>query len=174
MADSWLQRLDAWHDFYVICGSAAAGLTGLMFVVVSLGPKTIAAGATTGVRAFVTPTVVYFTSALVVSAVMTMPAMNPSVLGAFVAVGSIGALGYMLRIRGHRRWRESQLDRLDWVWYVGLPTLVYLTLLGTAVAIATRAPFALDILGGAIVLLLVIGIRNAWDLVLWMSQRSAS
>jgi hypothetical protein len=165
---------ESWHDFYVICGSAAAGLTGLMFVVVSLGPKTIAAGATTGVRAFVTPTVVYFTSALVVSAVMTVPAMSPSVLGVFVAVGSVGGLGYMLRVRGHRRWRENKLDRLDWLWYIGLPILVYLTLLGTAVAIAMRAPFALDVLGGAIVLLLVIGIRNAWDLVLWMSQRSAS
>jgi hypothetical protein len=174
VAESWLQRLDAWHDFYVICGSAAAGLTGLMFVVVSLGPKTIAAGATTGVRAFVTPTVVCFTSALVVSAVMTMPAMNPSVLSVFLAVGSIGALGYMLQVRGHRLWRENKLDRLDWVWYVGLPIVAYLTLLGTALAIAMRAPFALDVLGGAIVLLLVVGIRNAWDLVLWMSQQSSS
>ena len=39
MTKAWLEQLEGWHDFYVIVGSAAAGLTGLMFVVVSLGPK---------------------------------------------------------------------------------------------------------------------------------------
>lgn len=34
MSDTWVQQIEAWHDFYVIVGSAAAGLTGLMFVVV--------------------------------------------------------------------------------------------------------------------------------------------
>jgi hypothetical protein len=40
--EPWLKQLEAWHDFYVVVGGAAAGLTGLMFVVVSLGPKVIA------------------------------------------------------------------------------------------------------------------------------------
>ena len=69
MTESWLQQMEAWHDFYVITGSAAAGLTGLMFVVVSLSPGTVVDRTAIGVRAFVTPTVVYFTTVLVVAAV---------------------------------------------------------------------------------------------------------
>jgi hypothetical protein len=33
----WLKQVEAWHDFYVVVGGAAAGLTGLMFVVVRYG-----------------------------------------------------------------------------------------------------------------------------------------
>ena len=61
MEKAWLEQLEGWHDFYVIVGSAAAGLTGLMFVVVSLGPKVISGRGSAGVRGFVTPTVVFFT-----------------------------------------------------------------------------------------------------------------
>jgi CBS domain containing-hemolysin-like protein len=66
MPDPWLQQLEAWRNFYMLLGTAAATLTGLMFVVVSLGPQQIGARTATGVRAFVTPTVVYFTTVLVV------------------------------------------------------------------------------------------------------------
>jgi hypothetical protein len=58
MTDPWLQQLYEWRNFYVLLGAAAATLTGLMFVVVSLGPHLIAAHTATGVRVFVTPTVV--------------------------------------------------------------------------------------------------------------------
>ena len=35
MIDPWLQQLVAWHNFYLLLGSAAATLTGLMFVVLA-------------------------------------------------------------------------------------------------------------------------------------------
>ncbi len=60
MTEAWAQQVEAWHDFYVIVGGAAAGLTGLMFIVVSLGGTVRRAAP--GVRAFVTPTVVFFSS----------------------------------------------------------------------------------------------------------------
>jgi hypothetical protein len=43
LIESWTEQLHAWGEFYVIVGTAAAALTGLMFVVVSLGPQIIAA-----------------------------------------------------------------------------------------------------------------------------------
>src|SRR5262249_16865942 len=78
--ESWPEQIVAWHDFYVIVGSAGAGLTGLMFVVVSLGQRTFAESRDTGVRAFVTPTVVFFTSVLVIAAAMTVPHVGPATI----------------------------------------------------------------------------------------------
>jgi hypothetical protein len=75
MTNPWLHQLGAWHNFYLLLGTAAATLTGLMFIVVSLGPRLIATHTATGVRAFVTPTVMYFTTVLVVAALMTIPAL---------------------------------------------------------------------------------------------------
>ena len=171
MTDLWLHQLDAWHNFYLLLGPAAATLTGLMFVVVSLGPQLIAAHTATGVRAFVTPPVVYFTTVLVVAALMTIPAVPAPLLGALLGLGSLGGMCYMGRTGAHTQWRHNQLDRLDWLWYVGLPIVSYVLVLGGAVGIGLRHPLGLISVAGAVLLLLVIGIRNAWDLVLWVAQQ---
>ena len=172
MTKAWLEQLEGWHDFYVIVGSAAAGLTGLMFVVVSLGPKVISGRGSSGVRGFVTPTVVFFTTVLVMSAVMAIPALSLKMLRAILCAGGLGALIYLVWIRSHKQWRESQLDRLDWCWYIGLPFLSYLSIVANAIVMGMNATVGLAMLGGTVILLLVIGIRNAWDLVLWMAQQT--
>lgn len=58
MQEGWVRELEAWHDFYLLIGTAGLTLTGLLFVVASLGHRIIAARATTGVRAFVSPNAV--------------------------------------------------------------------------------------------------------------------
>jgi hypothetical protein len=171
VTDPWLQQLDAWENFYLLLGTAAATLTGLMFVIVSVRPHVIAAHTATGVRAFVTPTVVYFTTVLVVAALMTIRAVTAPMLGALLALGSLGGLCYMGSIGAHTQWRHDKLDRLDWLWYVGLPILSYLLILRAAVGIGVRTPLGLDSVAGAVLLLLLTGIRNAWDLVLWVAQQ---
>jgi hypothetical protein len=171
VTESWAQLVEAWHDFYVIVGGAAAGLTGLMFIVVSLGPPTIVYRAATGVRAFVTPTVVYFVTVLVVAAVMTMPSITAPTLAGLLALGGISGLVYLILVGGHRHWRESKIDLGDWFWYVALPIASYVLTLGAAVAIFMRAALGLPALGATMILLLVIAIHNAWDLVLWMTQQ---
>ena len=171
MPDPWLQQLEAWRNFYVLLGTAAATLMGLMFVVVSLGPQQIGARTATGVRAFVTPTVVYFTTVLVVAALMTIPGVSALALGALMALGSLGGLGYMCSTGAHTRWRHANLDRLDWLWYVGLPIFSYLLILGAAAGVGLQDPLGLHSMAGAVLLLLVIGIRNAWDVVLWVAQQ---
>ena len=116
-------------------------------------------------RGFVTPTVVFFTTVLVMSAVRAIPALSLKMLRAILFVGGVGGLIYLVWIRGHKQWRESQLDLLDWCWYIGLPFLSYLL-------IVANAKVGLALLGGTVILLLVIGIRNAWDLVLWMATQT--
>ena len=46
--------IEGWHEFYLLVGTSAAALTGLMFVVISISPETIAERPKAGVRAFVT------------------------------------------------------------------------------------------------------------------------
>jgi hypothetical protein len=169
MTDAWAQQVEAWHDFYVIVGGAAAGLTGLMFIVVSLGGTVRRAAP--GVRAFVTPTVVFFSSIVVVAAVMAMPTLPAATVATVLAVGGVGGLAYMIVIRGHQMWRNSSLDWLDWWWYISLPFLTYLLTIVAAAVIWLRGAFGLLLLGGTTLLLLVIAIHNAWDLVLWMTQQ---
>lgn len=172
MAETWLQHLHEWREFYLLIGTAAATLTGLMFVVVSIGPHVIATRGSAGVRAFVTPAVVHFTTVLVVSALMMMPSLTPAALAGLLVLGSLGVLTYIFVIGVHAQWRQSKLDREDWLGYVALPILSYLVMLAAAAGVWHQSELGLVTLGASQILLLVVGIRNAWDLVIWLAQKA--
>src|SRR5712691_8395187 len=127
--------MEGWHEFYVLVGTSAAALTGLMFVVISISPETIAERPRSGVRAFVTPTMVFFATALAISAFMLVPHIAPAALALLLALTGVGGLAYLVWVRGHRYWREGKLDAEDWVFYIGLPFLSYTLLVAAAIAI---------------------------------------
>src|SRR5438067_6656686 len=74
MQEAAASALGAWRDFYVIAGTAAATLTGLTFVALTLvaGARRTA-GSSGGIGAFSTPTVVHFGAALLVAALLSAP-----------------------------------------------------------------------------------------------------
>lgn len=170
MAD-WQHDFHAWGEFYVIVGGGAAALTGLLFVVISIAPHMVSARTAASTRAFVSPTITYFVTVLVVAGFMTMPTMTPRILALLLALGAIAGLAYMVWIDAHRQWRESKLDGEDWVWFVALPVLGYVVLLAAAVEVWLHARFGLETVAIAMILFLAIGIRNAWDLVIFMAQQ---
>jgi hypothetical protein len=61
---------------------------------------------------------------------------------------------------------------MDWIWYVGLPIAAYVVLLLSGIGVLMQASLSMYGVAGALILLLVIGIRNAWDLVIWISQQA--
>jgi hypothetical protein len=169
MSETW--SLESWHDFYVLIGTAGLTLTGLLFVVVSLAPRVVAAQHTSGVRAFASPNAVYFTTTLVVSAVALLPGLPARVMGAFLCFGSIASLGYLAHAKIHQQWRQNEYPLLDWFWYVGLPVAAYMLLLASGIGLFLQATLSMHGMGVALILLLVIGIRNAWDIVIWAIQQ---
>jgi hypothetical protein len=56
-----VEALKEWHDFYILLGTAAATLLGLLFVAVSLGAGYLTEEHQYGTRTFMSPVVVYFT-----------------------------------------------------------------------------------------------------------------
>jgi hypothetical protein len=171
MHDAWTHQLETWHEFYILVGTAGLTLTGLLFVVVSLRPKFVASRRATGARAFVSPNAVYFTTTLVVSAFFLVPDLSATVAGTMLCFGAGASLLYLAYTRAHQEWRRGKLPRLDWVWFVGLPLLSYLMLLMSGVGILVQSTFSIHGVATSLILLVIIGIRNAWDLVLWISQQ---
>jgi hypothetical protein len=142
-----------------------------MFVVVSISPETIAERPKSGVRAFVTPTMVFFATALAISAFMLVPHIARSALALLLALTGVGGLAYLIWVRGHHFWREQKLDAEDWVFFIGLPFLSYTLFLAAAIAIGQGSALGAPTLAFVTLLLLVVGIHNAWDLVIWLSQQ---
>lgn len=166
MNGSLSTSLSAWQSFYVIVGSAAAALIGIQFVVITLIANMRKQVDADVLSAFATPTVVQLVSALLVSAVMCVP--WPSLCAASIALAVCGIVGLAycaIVIRRARRQIYYEPERADWLWYVLLPCGAYAALTIAAVLVRTTMLPALFTIGGAALVLLLIGIHNAWDTV---------
>jgi hypothetical protein len=162
--------LHEWEGFYVIVGSSAAALTGLMFVVVALGAERRKLAADS-LEAFATPTVVHFCAALLVGAFVTMPRQTLGSLATCLLVASVVGLAYTLWTTVRAR-RQKSYDPVleDWIFHVILPLLAYLSLLVAAIALRGGAEWSLYGIAGAALVLLFVGIHNAWDAATWIAM----
>jgi hypothetical protein len=161
--------MQGWENFYVIVGSAAGGLTGLTFVVIAL-VRDARMVRPAGLRAFVTPTILHFSGVLALASFLTMPHQRLlSVSAGLTLGGAAGAIYGLLTAATLRRQGEYQPVREDWVWNVILPTLVYACLFCMGVLIWHRPQETLFGVAALSLLLLFIGIHNAWDIAIFMT-----
>lgn len=160
-----MTALAGWQNFYVIVGSSAGALIGLQFVVMALvADLPLRPGLPQAATAFATPTIVHFTAVLLLSAVLSVPWSG---LGTAAAVwGLVGLIGVIYgvivarRMRGQTAYRP---DIEDWSFHAALPFAAHSTLIVSAYASLSHPREALFGVGAAVLLLLFIGIHNAWD-----------
>ena len=164
--------LAGWDNFFVIAGSSAAALTGLTFIVITLAGQDHRVSAN-GLGAFVTPTIVHFSMVLVVSAYLSMPHQTALTLdiGTFAA-GILGLIYITVIIVRFRRMVPNYVPVIeDWVWNVVLPFIAYGTALTVAIIGWTGRHTSVHALAACLVLLMLIGIHNAWDIAVWNTIR---
>lgn len=166
--------LKAWEGFYVIVGTSAGALTGLQFIVLTLiteGGALRGSGAT--LAAFGSPTVVHFCSALLVSAIMSAPWLGPVSPGVAAALCGAGGLLYAIVVlRRAMRQHDYKPVLEDWTWHNALPMLAYGGLVLAGIGLP-RNPDLLYVIGAATLLLVFIGIHNAWDTVVYVTADRA-
>jgi hypothetical protein len=164
-----MSELTEWESFYVIVGSSAGALIGLQFVVMTLiaemPPLRLAeAGAT-----FATPTIVHFGSALLLSALLSAPWQAITLVAALW--GLLGLSGAVYAMIIARRMRVQTAYRPlfeDWLFHAVLPLAAYALLVILAFAALYSTREALFGVGAAALLLLFIGIHNAWDSIAYL------
>lgn len=166
--------LSAWSSFYVLTGSSAAALTGLMFVVISIVTARLGSDVVKnrdGISTFSTPTVMHFAGVLLASAVLCAPWRTLEFVAVLMAAMGLFGLCYIFRIALRAsRFTEYRADLEDWAWYMILPVIAYGTILAGAVALALVPADALFAVAFGLVLLILIGIRNAWDVVTYLAM----
>ena len=78
-----------------------------------------------------------------------------------------GVIYVTIVIRRARLQTGYKPDLGDWMWHAGLPLLAYTAFVLAAFALQSSPAMAFFIIGAAALLLLFIGIHNAWDTVVW-------
>jgi len=164
-------ELNAWDSFYVIVGSAAGALVGLQFVVMTLIAERPPVRALEAGSAFSTPTVMHFSSVLLLSAILRAPWA-----GILPAAGLWGLLGFAGATYSAIVARRMHLLRgvyrpvlEDWSFHVFVPFAGYALLALCALAAPVHARGALFGVGAAALLLLFSGIHNSWDAVSYLT-----
>lgn len=156
----------AWESFYVIVGSAGAALTGLQFVVIALIAESRRKSTSHEIKAFSTPNVVHFCAVLLIAAIVCAPWRD---LGAVsIALGSCGIIGVVYSstvFLNTRRQKSYRPVFEDWLWHIVLPLIAYTTLLISAYELGVHPGTIPFLVGGVSLLLLFVGIHNAWDAV---------
>ena len=169
------ELLHDWHDFFSLVGAASATLVGLVFVAASLGSSIFREEHRAPLQTFITPTVAHFTAALVACLLAVMPIHSWSALGALLGTEGLAGLIYcaeiIVQLILKRQYRVHLIDRL---FYALVPTVGYVLLAISAGLLFMQAPASVDVMAAALLTLLLAGIRNAWDMTLWIAIKTPS
>jgi len=170
MMDVMIADLANWNNFYTMIGSASGALIGLQFVVITLiaqKPKLKDAGETAS--AFLTPSIMQFGVVLFISAISLAPWISEHFPVGLICITGVVGIGYtgIVAIR-MRRQTYYQPHVWDWIFHIALPLVAYAILAGSIFAVTSYPRETLFSIGTAALLLLFIGIRNAWDNIAYM------
>jgi len=162
--------LREWSDFYLLVGTAGATLVALLFVAVSIGVGFLTRARAAAVRTYMSPVVVHFAAVVFISAGAMAPAhpglLVPVVIGAAALVGAGVGLYTTVRVAKDQADEIVFFDRFA---FGALPALAYVAIF--VAAAVNRWVYAPELLAGGLLLLLLVNIRNAWDLMLTMARR---
>ena len=165
-----------WGEFYLMAGSAAAVLIGLIFVVVTLMQDRSRSSVLQGSKLYMGPVVLHVSFVLVLSAAALAPGIGGREFAAISgAVAAWGLARGILCITGISALDGE--DRAHWsdVWFYGvIPTLLYLLLAAVAFGFWSGAGWAVPGIAVVITVLILVTIRNEWDLVTWLAPRPDS
>lgn len=119
-----------------------------------------------GLTGFITPTTVHLGSVLVGSAILTAPTLSALVLAIVLGAGALAGAIYGVVV--WTRITQLSIDWIDRFWYGILPIVSYVLLGVSAWLMFAAFEPGLELIALAVVLLLVAGIRNAWDMATFM------
>ncbi len=160
---------EAWETYYLMVGSSAGALIGLLFVVVTLSSEGDPTQLSMAQRIFMSPTIFHFVTVLVVSCAAVVSTLPPAAMAIVIAVtaaiGVVTSAGALARLAGGQ---VEVTHVTDYVYYGALPAIAHLWLLVTAWLVWQGADFAEYSVAIGTMALLLLGIRDAWDLATWL------
>jgi len=164
---------DQWWNFFYLCGSSAATLTGLTFVAVTLGSTLIKKDNLEQINIYISPICFHFIHVFFLCCIMAVPGTNPTLIAGAAILSALWRLTKMPRaysvVHAGAKKDDTEIDISDWVTVLLLPTTVYLALIVTGIGFLLDKPWAIYILAASCLALLLGSARGAWDTLVWIA-----
>jgi hypothetical protein len=163
-----------WSDFYLLVGSAAAALIGLLFVVASLTSGLERSTVQRGARLYLTPIIFHLAALVVLSAVAMMPEVpRPAAASVAGAAAAAGLLYAIMVVRGILGPTHEESPHWTDKWFYGVaPGALYLLLGLVSAGMWLGADWPPMGQAAIALVLLLVAIRNAWDLATWLAPKA--
>ena len=164
-----------WGEFYLLAGSAAAVLIGLIFVVVTLMQDKPRSTMMAGSKLYMGPVVLQVSFVLVLSAAALTPGISAR---EFALVAAIVALWGLYRAVqstvgiAKLKWNEEPPHWSDKWFYGVLPTILSLGVALVAWGFWSGAEWAVHGVAAVNTAILLLAIRNEWDLITWLAPKA--
>jgi hypothetical protein len=156
-----------WHDFYILAGTASATLVGLLFVGLSLHLRVVVAIAE--VRGLARVTLSNFGAVLFVSLFIVVPQDQRQAAFQLIGAGIVSLIvtvpSLLPGAHAGRRLRMDFMQRARVVLRSGISILGYLAIIAGGILLASSSSVGFAVLMIAVIVLLVISLRNTWDLL---------
>jgi hypothetical protein len=125
-----MPMLHGWDNFFIMAGTAAPTLVGLLFVAVTVGTGLSTSSIVHGSRGFLTPTLVHLGSVLFQTLAVLAPWPSAWPIRIILGLGGLLGLTYQINVVVARHKVGMVLPHWrDWLPYVGVPALGSATLL---------------------------------------------
>jgi hypothetical protein len=162
---------EGWENYYLMIGSSAGALIGLMFVVVTLTAGRDRAEVEHGKHLYTSPIVWHLAVILALSGAAAVPKMSMKIFGA-AALG-LAILGFAWGIRSAvgiaRRPGAPDAAGFDMFWYGLAPAIVYVGLGVAAFGMLSATAWGTTATAAALMALLLVSIHAEWDLVTYLA-----
>ena len=160
-----------WENYYLLIGSAAAALIGLMFVVVTLTAGRDRQEVERGKQLYTSPIVWHLAVVLVLSGAATAPILTSRLFA--LASAALALLGFVYCLRSAIGICRAQVTPgavgFDMIWYGIAPAAVYVGLGAAAISILDGATWGASVIAVDLMALLLVSIHAEWDLVTYLA-----
>jgi hypothetical protein len=172
--DAFAQAIEGWHDFYMMVGTAAATLIGLLFVSLSLNVDVITRPENADLRVLAAQTFMSFLNVTMLAVLFLIPNQVPLGLGLpLLGVSGYGLYETVSRFLKTRRARPRGWGRGGLPHRFVVPTVCFLALLVVAASVLLGETGSLYWLVPVMILLVVAASSNAWDLLMGLREPPA-
>jgi hypothetical protein len=166
--------MQSWSEFFFLCGSSAAALTGLMFIAVTFASRLITLEKLAYAEAFFSPIAYHFIQAFILCCVPLIPTAGAKSIGATIVITTIVRSFQLIQTFRLTRLGEKEsldIELSDWILGVVLPGANYVLFFVTAALYFAGSSAATTLFAVAILLLLVLALRRAWEMLLWVATK---
>ena len=167
------ESLQFWSNFYLLTGTAAATLIGLMFIAMTFGSKLITAETAGSAKSILSAIMNHFIHIFLLACMALVPQEGTMFFG--IVALTLGALR-LVRIPAiaaqlvNTKKQGHPIEVSDWVYSVILPTGIFLLFIVCGIALTQGSDWALNGIGFLAIGLLTLGIVSAWEMLVWMAS----